>query len=153
MQRVKDEEGRDMSELVREALRLYLEERELRREARLERLRSRQANQSEEDGGQSDEKAERRDAGGPVRPGVQRPPGRGPIRGRPTAGAAGLRRQERHLVVREYIDEAESGRIADRPQFRKMLDEASKSEAPFREILVWNVKGGGKVDHVGGSAG
>ena len=55
MQRVKDEEGRDMSELVREALRLYLEERELRREARLERLRSRQANQSEEDGGQSDE--------------------------------------------------------------------------------------------------
>ena len=41
-----------------------------------------------------------------------------------------------YLVVREYIDEAESGRIADRPQFRKMLDEASKSEAPFREILI-----------------
>ena len=42
-----------------------------------------------------------------------------------------------YLVVREFIDEAESGRIADRPQFRKMLDEASKPEAPFREILVW----------------
>ena len=42
-----------------------------------------------------------------------------------------------YLVAREYIDEAESGRIADRPQFRKMLDEASKPEAPFREILVW----------------
>ena len=55
VQRVKDEEGRDMSELVREALRLYMEDRELRREARLERLRSRQANQSEEDGGQRDE--------------------------------------------------------------------------------------------------
>ena len=56
VQRVKDEEGRDMSELVREALRLYMEERELRREARLERLRSRQTNQSsEEDGGQNDE--------------------------------------------------------------------------------------------------
>ena len=41
VQRVKDEEGRDMSELVREALRLYLEERELRRQERLERLRSR----------------------------------------------------------------------------------------------------------------
>ena len=41
------------------------------------------------------------------------------------------------MVVREYIDEAESGRIADRPQFRKMLDEASKASAPFREILVW----------------
>jgi len=42
-----------------------------------------------------------------------------------------------YLVVREYIDEAESGRIADRPQFRKMLDEAAKPEAPFNEILVW----------------
>ena len=31
VQRVKEEEGRDMSELVREALRLYMEERELRR--------------------------------------------------------------------------------------------------------------------------
>ena len=55
VQQVKEEEGRDMSELVREALRLYMEERELRRQARLERLRSRQANQSVEDGGQSDE--------------------------------------------------------------------------------------------------
>ena len=55
VQRVKDEEGRDMSELVREALRLYMEDRELRREQRLERLRSRQADQSEEDGGQSDD--------------------------------------------------------------------------------------------------
>ena len=42
-----------------------------------------------------------------------------------------------YLVAREYVDEAESGRVADRPQFRKMLDEASKPEAPFREILVW----------------
>ena len=42
-----------------------------------------------------------------------------------------------YLVAREYVDEAESGRIADRPQFRKMLDEASKANAPFQEILVW----------------
>ena len=42
-----------------------------------------------------------------------------------------------YLVAREYVDEAESGRIADRPQFTKMLDEASKPEAPFKEILVW----------------
>ena len=42
-----------------------------------------------------------------------------------------------YSVAREYVDEAESGRIADRPQFRKMLDEASKPESPFREILVW----------------
>ena len=42
-----------------------------------------------------------------------------------------------YLVVREFVDEAESGRIADRPQFRKMIDEASRTDAPFREILVW----------------
>ena len=42
-----------------------------------------------------------------------------------------------YLVAREYVDEAESGRIADRPQFSRMLDEASKPEAPFKEILVW----------------
>ena len=42
-----------------------------------------------------------------------------------------------YLVAREYVDEAESGRIADRPQFTKMLDEAAKPEAPFKEILVW----------------
>ena len=42
-----------------------------------------------------------------------------------------------YLVAREFVDEAESGRIADRPQFRKMIDEASRTDAPFREILVW----------------
>ena len=47
VQRVKEEEGRDMSELVREALRLYMEDRELRREQRLELLRSRQAEPDE----------------------------------------------------------------------------------------------------------
>ena len=55
VRRVKDEEGRDMSELVREALRLYMEDRQLRREQRLERLRSRQVDQSEDNGGHSDE--------------------------------------------------------------------------------------------------
>ena len=42
-----------------------------------------------------------------------------------------------YLVAREYVDEAESGRIADRPEFQKMLNEANKPEAPFKEILVW----------------
>ena len=42
-----------------------------------------------------------------------------------------------YAVAREYVDEAESGRVADRPEFRKMIEEASKPEAPFREILVW----------------
>ena len=55
VQRVKEEEGRDMSELVREALRLYMEDRELRRQERLERLRSRREGQDEARGGDNDE--------------------------------------------------------------------------------------------------
>ena len=55
VQRVKEEEGRDMSELVREALRLYMEDRELRREVRLERLRSRQAEREDNERGESNE--------------------------------------------------------------------------------------------------
>jgi len=51
VQRVKEDEGRDMSELVREALRLYMEERELRRQERLERLRSRRGGQDESEEG------------------------------------------------------------------------------------------------------
>ena len=42
-----------------------------------------------------------------------------------------------YVVAREYVDEAESGRVADRPQFRKMLDAAGGPDAPFEEILVW----------------
>ena len=42
-----------------------------------------------------------------------------------------------YSVDREYVDEAESGRIADRPQFRNMIDEGGKATAPFQVILVW----------------
>ena len=42
-----------------------------------------------------------------------------------------------YSVAREYIDEAESGRIADRPQFKMMIEEGSKPKAPFDVILVW----------------
>ena len=42
-----------------------------------------------------------------------------------------------YVVTREYIDEAESGRVADRPEFRKMLDAATADDAPFAQILVW----------------
>ena len=55
VQRVKDEEGRDMSELVREALRLYMEDRELRREQLRERLRSQQNEPEQNQGGQFNE--------------------------------------------------------------------------------------------------
>ena len=42
-----------------------------------------------------------------------------------------------YVIVHEYVDEAESGRVADRPQFRKMLDAARGVNSPFQEILVW----------------
>ena len=37
-----------------------------------------------------------------------------------------------YLVAREYVDEAESGRIADRPEFQKMLNEANKPGGPLQ---------------------
>ena len=46
------------------------------------------------------------------------------------------RRTSGYSVAREYVDEAESGRIADRPQFRQMIDEGGKNNAPFQAILV-----------------
>ena len=42
-----------------------------------------------------------------------------------------------YIVVREYVDEAESGYTADRPEFNRMIDEAKSPQAAFREILVW----------------
>ena len=42
-----------------------------------------------------------------------------------------------YVVAREYVDEAESGRVADRPQFREMIEEGSQPKAPFQVILVW----------------
>ena len=41
------------------------------------------------------------------------------------------------VVVREFVDEAESGRVANRPDFKRMIDEAKSSAVLFREILVW----------------
>ena len=42
-----------------------------------------------------------------------------------------------YTVAREYVDGAESGRIADPPQFRAMIDEGGKATDPFQVILVW----------------
>ncbi len=42
-----------------------------------------------------------------------------------------------YAIVRQYVDEAESGRVADRPQFRRMIDEGGRSTSPFEVILVW----------------
>ena len=41
-----------------------------------------------------------------------------------------------YSVAREYIDEAESGRVADRPQFREMIEEGAQPNAPFKVIPI-----------------
>ena len=50
LRQVVKEEDRTVSELLREAIRLYMEEREWRRRERLERLRSRQTTYQEDTG-------------------------------------------------------------------------------------------------------
>ena len=47
LRQVVEEEGRTVSELLREAFRLYLEEREWRRQERMQRRRSRRTEQEE----------------------------------------------------------------------------------------------------------
>ena len=42
-------------------------------------------------------------------------------------------------VVREFIDEAESGRTASRPAFREMIALAKTKQPPFQAILVWKL--------------
>ena len=54
LRQVVEEEGRTVSELLREAFRLYLEEREWRRQERMQRRRSRQPNRKKQ-GGRTDE--------------------------------------------------------------------------------------------------
>jgi site-specific DNA recombinase len=42
-----------------------------------------------------------------------------------------------HFVVKEYVDEAESGRTSQRPAFREMIAAARRPNRPFDIILVW----------------
>ena len=44
-----------------------------------------------------------------------------------------------HTIVREYVDEAESGRTAHRPAFQRMIAEAKQPNPPFDAILVWKL--------------
>ena len=46
-------------------------------------------------------------------------------------------RQHGYYVVVEYVDEAESGKTVDRPEFREMISPAKKPTKPFDVILVW----------------
>ena len=42
-----------------------------------------------------------------------------------------------YLTVREFVDEAESGKTTDRPSFRQMISLARSPQKPFEVILVW----------------
>lgn len=42
-----------------------------------------------------------------------------------------------YRVVGEFVDEAESGRTADRPAFREMVSLARRPHRPFDTILIW----------------
>jgi site-specific DNA recombinase len=42
-----------------------------------------------------------------------------------------------HEVVKEFVDEAESGKTAARPAFRDMIAAARRAQKPFELILVW----------------
>ena len=55
LRQVVKEEDRTVSELLREAIRLYMEEREWHRRERLERLRTRQTGHDQTEGGEADE--------------------------------------------------------------------------------------------------
>ena len=134
---VMNEDDLSVSELLRQAIRLFMEEREWRRRERLERLRSRQneLGRDKEDRLMND-RLDRT----PVALYARVSSDRQDVDLSVAAQLRALRdyaEKNDYLVCREYVDEAESGRIADRPQFQKMLDAAGKPEAPFKEILVW----------------
>jgi DNA invertase Pin-like site-specific DNA recombinase len=42
-------------------------------------------------------------------------------------------------IVREFVDEAESGRTAKRPAFREMIAIAKLKQPPFQAIAVWKL--------------
>ena len=42
-----------------------------------------------------------------------------------------------HTIIREFVDEAESGRTSGRPAFREMVSLARRKPKPFDAILVW----------------
>ena len=40
-----------------------------------------------------------------------------------------------HVVVMEFVDEAESGRTAYRPRFREMISMARQTSRPFSKVI------------------
>jgi len=44
-----------------------------------------------------------------------------------------------YTVIKEFVDEAESGRSTARPAFREMISMARMKHPPFQMILVWKL--------------
>ncbi len=44
-----------------------------------------------------------------------------------------------YMVLREFVDEVESGRTAARPAFREMIGLAKMKPPPYEMILVWKL--------------
>ena len=44
-----------------------------------------------------------------------------------------------HIVIKEYVDEVETGRSSDRPSFQQMIATARKKPLLFEAILVWKL--------------
>jgi len=47
--------------------------------------------------------------------------------------------RNKYMIVKEYIDEAESGRSIDRPGFKQMIVAARQKPLQFEAILVWKL--------------
>ncbi len=47
--------------------------------------------------------------------------------------------RQNYPIVKEYVDEAESGRSIDRPGFKAMIAVSRQKPAPFQVILVWKL--------------
>ena len=45
--------------------------------------------------------------------------------------------QHGYQIAMEYVDEAESGRSAHRPQFQRMVADVRRDPTPFNAVLVW----------------
>ena len=44
-----------------------------------------------------------------------------------------------HQIIREFVDEAESGRSINRPIFQEMISIARRRPQPFDAVLVWKL--------------
>lgn len=48
-------------------------------------------------------------------------------------------RKQGWIVAVEFVDEAESARTADRPQFQRMIAQAKQKQSPFTVVMVWKL--------------